>query len=98
MLHPKREDQAGRTLFDEYAKVEEVDRRGNHRLFLAESHAAPEDIQDGQAEWAAEAEHDWNESADPVLLTQEPSGLEVENDAFQATTKLRHENGGGNDS
>jgi len=94
MRNTKREDQACQTLFDEYAKVEEVDRWDSCRLFPARSSAISADVLDWRYEGTGEAEDVWNESSEqrPALLTEEMSGLEVENDEFQATTKLRHEN------
>jgi len=89
-----REDQAGKTLYDEYAKVEEVDRWDTRWVFPARSFAIPPEVEGWRYEGTVEAENIWNESSErrPASLTEEASVLEVENDEFQATAHLRHEN------
>jgi hypothetical protein len=100
---PLREDLAGTTLFAEYAKVEETDRRKNKSLLqeVTPVLATPANVEefpllttvrDGRT---AEAEDMWNGSAEhrtlANTLTEVMSGLEIESDLFYAKTKLLRE-------
>jgi hypothetical protein len=98
-----REDLAGKTLFAEYAKVEEIDRRKNKSLLqeVTPALAIPANVEelrllttvrDGRT---PEAEDMWNGSAEQRTpantLTEVMSGLEIESDLFYAKTKLFRE-------
>jgi hypothetical protein len=102
-VRPLREDLAGKTLFAEYAKVEEIDRRKNKSLLqeVTPAVALPANVEKlpllttDRDERTAEAEDGWNESAEHRVLaktlTEVMSGLDIESDLFYAKTKMFRE-------